>query len=85
VELALWDRFGWGPDQTSKLSLSQLRLLFAVMEQQRVSKDAIENLGSPDFKRIEAKMLALRAAEKQQESQVANAKVIRRDLQGLGG
>lgn len=58
IEIALWDRFGWGPEQTNKLTLAKLRTLFAVLEQQRVTKDAIENLGPPNPERLQAMVAA---------------------------
>ena len=56
----LWDRFGWGPEQTSKLTLSKLREMFAVLEQQRVDRDYRENLGGPDPERLASMMEAQR-------------------------
>lgn len=39
----MWDRFGWGPEQTDKFTLAGMKMLFAILEQQRVSRDAVEN------------------------------------------
>ena len=55
LEISLWDRFGWGPEQTSAITQVKLREIFAILEQQRASKDAIDNLGSPDEARLRAK------------------------------
>ena len=46
------------------MTLEQLRTLFLVLEQQRVSKDYLENLGKPDFERFQARE-ALRSAHKE--------------------
>lgn len=59
----LWDRFGWGPEQTSKLTLAKLREMFAVLEQQRVDRDYRENLGGPDPERMHAMMEAQNAGK----------------------
>ncbi len=58
LEISLWDRFGWGPDQTSSLTQVKLREIFAVLEQQRASRDARDNLGSPNEERLRAKNAA---------------------------
>jgi hypothetical protein len=59
IEIALWDRFpGWGPEQTDKFTLTKLRILFAVLEQQKVTRDATENLGRPSQNRYEVLMAA---------------------------
>lgn len=55
IEIALWDRFGWGPTETNQLTSKQLRNIFIVMEQERWTKDAVENLGKPDFERFQKK------------------------------
>jgi len=47
IEIALWDRFGWGPNETESISLRKMREIFIVLEQQRISRDAMENLGRP--------------------------------------
>lgn len=54
IELALWDRFGWGPDDTDKFTLKQMRELFSVLEQQRISKNAVEELGPPSEHKLKA-------------------------------
>jgi len=92
IELMLWDRFGWGPEQTSRFALDQLRVLFAIIEQQRVSRDAVENLGKPDPERMQSKMAAKdelrrrgqKSSTKEQETGPANAKIIRREMRDLG-
>ena len=58
VEIALWDRFKWGPEQTKQLTSRRLRIIFALLEQEKVTKDAVENLGSPDQERIQQQMAA---------------------------
>lgn len=59
IEIALWDRFqGWGPEQTNRFTMSQLRVLFAVLEQQRVTRDSTENLGKPSPQKLEILMAA---------------------------
>jgi hypothetical protein len=71
VEIALWDRFGWGPEQTEKLTEGRLRIIFAILEQQRVSKDRMENLGNPDVRRAEhyiSQQLQSRNAMKENQS-----------------
>ena len=35
LEIILWDRFGWGPEQTRSMTISQLRGLFLILEAQR--------------------------------------------------
>lgn len=47
IEIALWDRFGWGPKDTEFFTFQRMKELFLVLEQQRVSRDAVENLGKP--------------------------------------
>jgi len=92
IELMLWDRFGWGPEQTSRFTLAQLRVFFAVIEQQRVSRDAVENLGKPDPDRVQSKIAAAeemrrrgqKSSPREQETGPGNAKVIRREMRGLG-
>ena len=70
IEVALWDRFqGWGPEQTNRLTLTQLRVLFAVLEQQRVTKDSIENLGRPSPQKLE---MMLSVKEEQRRMKGAN-------------
>jgi hypothetical protein len=54
LEIALWDRFGWGPAETEGLSFKKLKECFLVLEQQRVSQDAVENLGKPTPEKEEA-------------------------------
>jgi hypothetical protein len=54
--LFLWERFGWGKEQTDKLTTADLRKIFVVLEQRRVSQDAMENLGTPDPSRIRSKI-----------------------------
>jgi hypothetical protein len=71
IEIALWDRFGWGPKETEALTLPKLRELFAILEQQRVSRDAIENLGPPDHQKHSRKMQA-KAIEETQKRHQAN-------------
>jgi hypothetical protein len=93
IELMLWDRFGWGPEQTSRFTLDQLRVMFAVIEQQRVSRDAVENLGKPDPDRVQAKVAAANDAKRrggrpssnqEKETGPGNAKIIRREMRDLG-
>lgn len=62
VEIALWDRFGWGPKDTEDLSLKRMRELFVVLEQQRVSRDAVDNLGPPSEQKFQ-NIMAQRAHE----------------------
>jgi hypothetical protein len=91
IEIALWDRFGWGPEQTDALSLNDLRMMFIAMEQERVSKHAVEKMGEPDTERMMAKKRAQQAAEMQGDNygdephQATNAKTIRRQMRGMGG
>ena len=48
-----------------KLTLWQLRTLFIVLEQQRVTRDAVDNMGRPDPNRLARKMAdSLEAREK---------------------
>ena len=54
IEIALWEKFGWGPDQTEKLTLTKLRKIFAILEQRRITNDKIENFGKPTQARAEA-------------------------------
>lgn len=54
IELTLWEKFGWGPEQTERLTTAKLRRIFGVMEQRRVSHDKIENLGRPTQAKAEA-------------------------------
>jgi len=56
IEISLWERFKWGPEQTDRLSSRKLRAIFAILEQERVSKDAIDNLGKPDPVRMQQKI-----------------------------
>lgn len=94
IEIALWDRFGWGPEQTNALSMNDMRIMFAVMEQERISRHSIEKLGAPDTERMRAKQQAARAAELRGETRghseddpvpETNAKVIRRNMRNMGG
>lgn len=39
-----------------KLSLWQLRVLFIVLEQQKATRDYVENMGRPDPNRLAKKM-----------------------------
>jgi hypothetical protein len=92
IEIALWDRFGWGPTDTDKLTLAKLRVIFAIIEQQRATQDASENLGRPDDNRIRAKVEAMNREKKSAQkgprspspnptgSGPSNARVIRRQL-----
>jgi len=57
IEISLWDRFHWSWKDTDGLSQQKLRKIFVVLEQQRATKDAVENLGSPDEDRVKAEML----------------------------
>ena len=56
IEIALWDRFGWGPNDTDTIAAARLRKIFSILEQQRVTRDAIENLGNPNPDRMEEKI-----------------------------
>jgi len=69
IEVALWDRFHWGPKDTESMSLKEMRKLFIILQQQHVSRDKVENFqASPE--RHEQMM-----AEKfRQENQQMNAK-----------
>ena len=52
------------------MTLRKMKELFAVLEQQRVSRDAIENLGPPTmerFKQLTAGRYAEQEAEKERE------------------
>jgi hypothetical protein len=90
VEISLWDRFGWGPEDTDRLTLAKIRIIFAVMEQQRVTKDAVEELGRPDEDRVRSKVQAMNRAkeeanqraamENQRTADPSNARVTRREL-----
>ena len=95
IEIALWDRFGWGPEQTDKLSMNTLRMMFIAMEQENVSKNATEKLGEPDSERFRLKQQAARAAEMRgdkgntyddDDGEVApmggNARTFRRQMRG---
>jgi hypothetical protein len=57
IEIALWDRFHWSWRDTDGLAQAKMRRIFVVLEQQRTTKDAVENLGRPDEGRVKAKML----------------------------
>jgi hypothetical protein len=97
IEIALWDRFGWGPEQTDSISLNKLRMMFIVMEQERVSRHAAEKLGNPDSERMRLKQQAARAAEMRGEKKIntydgddgvtgtTNAKTFRKEMRGMGG
>lgn len=50
--MRLWKEFGWGPDETEKLSAAKVREIFIAIEQRRVTSDAIHNLGGPDSNRF---------------------------------
>jgi ribulose bisphosphate carboxylase small subunit len=66
IEIALWERFGWGPKDTDDMPLRRMRELFAVLEQQRSSRNAID-MGPPSYERmaaIDAKKKAEEAAKK---------------------
>ena len=58
IEIALWDRFGWGPKETEEIDMKKIREMFVVLEQQRVSRDAIENLGRPSEEKFNNLMVA---------------------------
>ena len=81
IEIALWDRFpGWGPEQTRRLTMLELRILFAVLEQQRVTKDSMENLGKPSQEKLD---ILIAAQEEQRRISNGNAK--KQALQGGRG
>ncbi len=71
VEIALWDRFGWGPLETETISLQKMREIFIVLEQQRVSRDAVENLGKPSEDKFN-QMLSRRKIEKERKDSKQN-------------
>jgi hypothetical protein len=74
IEIALWDRFqGWGPEQTNRFTLTQLRVLFAVLEQQRVTKDSIENLGKPSSQKLDV-MLAAKEEQRLKMQSIEDAR-----------
>jgi hypothetical protein len=54
LEIALWDRFGWGPEATERLPFKKLKEIFLVLEQQRLTEDAVQNLGKPTAEKEEA-------------------------------
>lgn len=57
VELALWERFpGWGPHVTDKITSTQLRKIFLIWEQRRVTQEAVER-GRPDPSRLANKTI----------------------------
>lgn len=56
IEIALWERFKWGPEQTNHLTSRKLRIIFAILEQERVTKDATEVLGKPNYEKMQQKM-----------------------------
>jgi len=62
IELRLWKEFGWGPDVTERLTQAKLREIFVALEQQRVTLDALTNLGPPDSRRMEQRQIE-RAAD----------------------
>jgi hypothetical protein len=66
IEIALWDRFGWGPEDTEFFTLRQMRELFSVLEQQRVSKDAVDF--KPDERRFRDSMERKRLEKATQEA-----------------
>lgn len=66
IEVTLWEKFGWGPDQTEKLTLTKLRKIFAVLEQRRITNDKIENFGKPTQQRAE--QIARTYAQQQAQS-----------------
>lgn len=57
----MWDRFGWGPDDTERLSFWKMKELFVVLEQQRVTRDYIDNVGPPSEEKLKAIMLERQA------------------------
>ena len=73
IEVALWDRFGWGPEQTRSMTFKELRQLFIVLEQQRVSRDAVENLGKPTVERAEMIVAERKAAAEAQRNRIMQA------------
>lgn len=66
IEIALWDRFNWGPMDTESISLRKMREIFIILEQQRISKDAIENLGRPTEHKLQ-RILTERARDTEQK------------------
>lgn len=54
IEITLWEKFGWGPEQTDRLPTAKLRKIFAILEQRRVSHDKMENLGKPTAAKADA-------------------------------
>jgi hypothetical protein len=52
IEIRLWEQFGWGPEQTERLTQAKIREIFIALEQRRVTMDAITNLGPPDMERM---------------------------------
>lgn len=76
VEIALWDRFGWGPEQTRKITITELRILFAILEQQQVSRDYKERMGRGNQKRYDEIRMA------QEEAKVKTTKINNQPKQG---
>jgi hypothetical protein len=65
IEIALWDRFHWSWRDTDGLDQAKMRRIFVVLEQQRATKDAVENLGRPNEDRIRSKILKQRAMDEE--------------------
>jgi len=61
IEMSLWDRFKWGPEQTERISYWKMKEIFTVLEQQRVTRDYIDNMGPPSEERYEQLMLERQA------------------------
>ena len=81
IEIALWDRFGWGPLDTECISFNKLRMIFLILEQERVSKNKTEDLGKPNFERMQSSMEAKAAAQTQKPmASNNNLAVLRKDL-----
>src|SRR3990172_4202408 len=53
IEIYLWERFGWSEIDTDHISMRKMREIFTALNQQRYSRDAVENLGKPDTERHE--------------------------------
>jgi len=69
----LWERFGWSEIDTDHISMRKMREIFTALNQQRYSRDAVENLGKPDTERHERIL-----ADEQRIRQEKHNEVLRR-------
>lgn len=62
------------------MTIGRLRVIFAVLEQQRVSRDRVENLGTPDHRRAEA-FLKAQQAERERKAMESSQNALPAQLQ----